>query len=158
MTSPDKQQIVVSKALSCHLAKFFAKVFLIQPSLLEDNLIDGETSETSILYISWWTTRTGQFPTAHQTISNLWPPGPTRVSQAARLSPLFRPLPDTDLSRGRHQFHSESHRGRTPKAIGGSELGSSVEREHMLPVGNLRPLVRKSVTLIFCWSLHLGSR
>lgn len=51
MTSPDKQQIVVSKALSCHLAKFFAKVLLIQLSLLEDNLIDGETSETSILYL-----------------------------------------------------------------------------------------------------------
>ena len=83
-----------------------------------------------VVTISWWTTRTGRFPTAHQTISNLWPPGPTQVSQAARLSPLFRPLPDTDLSRGRHQFHSESHRGRTPKAIGGSELGSSVERTY----------------------------
>lgn len=56
----------------------------------------------------------------------------TRTDPSITSSQTFStfPAPDTDLSRGRHQFHSESHRGRTPKAIGGSELGSSVERTY----------------------------
>ena len=44
-------QFVVSKALSCRLVKFVAKNVLIQPNLLEDNLIHGETGNVYMLYL-----------------------------------------------------------------------------------------------------------